>query len=667
VPDRGRRELPGLIGVVERRPDRRAAPAFEVLLRPMRRSERWRSEVLVDAAGRWAIGRVHLGILQPTDQLSGDGDLKVLFHGELVNEDELRPVADGVAGSRVSGVASLVGALYRRLGCAFAAKLKGAFCAAILDLAERRLVLVNDLVGSYPLYWAGGPERFSFASELRSLLHDPSLGRGLDPRAVADFLAFGFVLGEKTLAKGIAMVPAGSTVIYDWSAGSVMVEHYRQIADAFRPWDGPKARYLDAVCGAFEQAVSRALRGPGHVGLSLSGGLDSRAILSAVGSESGRVATYTLGVSGCADEVIAARLAKMAGTTHRFLELDDRYLGRFLPNLARMVSLTDGMYLSHGLTEMLALGLIEGEPLSMLLRGHGGELAKASLAWPFHTDDRVHGLRSKEALVSYLLDRTRPVAGSVALGNLLTAEWWSGCDGGPRRSLADRLRNVDLAPADLCSYVYLTEQHRRFTVPSLELFRNVVEVRLPFVDQDFLGVLFRGRSPWRDGTEIHRALVARTNRKLLKVRNSNTGAPADAGPLLTGVLGVVDGVLRRLQVRGYRHYHSFERWMEATLVQACEMVLLERRTLARGVFREKAVRELLDETKRGAGNHGYLLQAMLILELWQRENLDGQRGVWSGSEARPRPGGEQLAVADRVSRVQGERAAVCLGPDRQSP
>ena len=81
----------------------------------------------------------------------------------------------------------------------------------------------------------------------------------------------------------------------------------------------------------------------GANGLSLSGGLDSRAILSAVDGHAPSLATYTLGIKGCADEVIAAKLAQLTGTQHRFFELDDKYLKDFLPNLTRLVSLTDGM------------------------------------------------------------------------------------------------------------------------------------------------------------------------------------------------------------------------------------------------------------------------------------------------------------------------------------
>ena len=53
--------------------------------------------------------------------------------------------------------------------------------------------------------------------------------------------------------------------------------------------------------------------------------------------------------------MIANTLAKISGTQHRFFELDQRYLGEFMEQLRNMVALTDGMYLTHGVTEMLAL------------------------------------------------------------------------------------------------------------------------------------------------------------------------------------------------------------------------------------------------------------------------------------------------------------------------
>jgi asparagine synthase (glutamine-hydrolysing) len=143
--------------------------------------------------------------------------------------------------------------------------------------------------------------------------------------------------------------------------------------------------------------------------LSLSGGLDSRAVLSAIDCKSNPISTYTLGVEGCADEVIARELAQIADVPNHFLEMNAKYLTEGVENIRRMVSLTDGMYLTHGLTEMLVLRFLEGSDSNVLLRGHGGELAKASLAWPLHTDERIYGIRSKDEI------RADDLQGNLAL------------------------------------------------------------------------------------------------------------------------------------------------------------------------------------------------------------------------------------------------------------
>jgi asparagine synthase (glutamine-hydrolysing) len=587
---------------------------------PMRRGRRLHEESLIDPDGQWALGRLHLSVLQPAPQLSTPGPVKALFHGDLHNEQELRASLEREPGSReLATASSLLAALYERHGASAATYLKGAFCAAVLDETKGALVLFNDLLGSYPIYWFSGPERFVFASELKSILRDPAIPRQLDARAVADFIQFGFVFGDRTLAESARILPSASTLTYRRSDGTCEIRRYRSIAEFFETTEAPKEVRLERLRSSFRRAVERTQSGDQTVGLSLSGGLDTRAILSAVSTTHGPISTYTLGVKGCADDVIAEQLSRVAGTRHRFFELDDRYLSEFLPQLTRMVSLTDGMYLSHGLTEMLALGFLEGSDFPILLRGHCGELAKTSLAWPFHTDQRVQAMREKEELIPYLLQRINYIGKGTALAGLFADDWSEKMKNGPQRSLADSIAKVPLSPVDLCSYLYLEEQHRRFTVPSLELFRNVLEVRLPFADEDFLRDLFATPSPLRDGTDIHRALIGT---KLSKVRNSNTGVPLSAGPLVEKAFDKFNTLFKRLNVYGFRHYHNFDSWMKRQLLESVEAVLLDPSTLARGILREAALVRLLGETKTGAADHGYLFQVLLILELWQRECLN---------------------------------------------
>ena len=411
--------MPGLAGVVQRTPGGDEL-AFEKLLASMQVGPHLCSEMRVAASHEWALGRVHLGITQPAPQLTGEGPVRVLFHGEIYNKAELRKsLQEQGYPPPGEGIAPLITALYQVYEDRFPAKLQGAFSVAVLDERAKKLVLASDLLGSYPLYWHNAPSRFVFASELKAVLRDPAVKTSLEPRGVADYLAFGFLLGAKTLARQVQLLPAASTLTFSWDDRRCRIERYWRPDNAFQPWDGTQAAYTEALRQAFNGAVQRAVSGEYNFGVSLSGGLDSRAILSAIDCSRTPISTYTLGVKGCADELIARKLSRIAGTRHRFFELDKRYLTEFLPNLRKMVSLTDGMYLSHGLTEMLALQFLEDAEFSVLLRGHGGELAKTSLAWPLHTDERVYRMSSKEEFIPFLLDRVNLCQpGSRAAGTI---------------------------------------------------------------------------------------------------------------------------------------------------------------------------------------------------------------------------------------------------------
>jgi asparagine synthase (glutamine-hydrolysing) len=372
--------MPGLVGVIQRESRRNAHRTFEKMLIPMRRRGSFKIEMRVGSCESWALGRVHLGVLQPAFQLAEEQKVQVLFHGELYNENEVvkHLEAEGVS-PRDNTVPSLVDALYRLHDLKFPAFLRGSFCAAILDKERKQLVLVTDRLGSYPLYWFCDSSCFLFASELKAILRNPSIQPTLDPRAVADYLIFGFLLGNKTLAKQTQLLPSASTLTYHWEDGECELQSYWHAEDLFRPWEGSQREYHEELIRLFHSAVQRSLGGEHQFGMALSGGLDSRAILSGIDRRHLPISTYTLGAKGCADEVIAQQLSQLAGTKHQFLEIDTAYVGDGLENLRTMVGLTDGMYLTHGLTEMLALQFLEQAAFQCCCVDTGESLPKPAL------------------------------------------------------------------------------------------------------------------------------------------------------------------------------------------------------------------------------------------------------------------------------------------------
>ena len=174
---------------------------------------------------RWGIGRVHLGTLQPLPQLSTSESVHALLHGDLHNESELRDQLRRRGFNRPEqALGHCSSPCTEHYGRDFVARLRGAFCAAILDEPRRKLLLITDRLGSYNIYWHDGPGRFLFASSLNAILRDAAVEPWLNPHAVADYLTFGFLLGDKTLDTTVRLLPAASILTYDWDQESVGLE-----------------------------------------------------------------------------------------------------------------------------------------------------------------------------------------------------------------------------------------------------------------------------------------------------------------------------------------------------------------------------------------------------------------------------------------------------------
>jgi asparagine synthase (glutamine-hydrolysing) len=602
--------MPGFVGFVDWSQSGRTSASFRRALHALAKPE---LVTITESGGAlWAIGRADLE--KAHDFWSDEsGRRHAVWRGDRV-------VTGQCSTSYAQNPAKFLSERFRHDGVSGAAQIASPFSAALVDEDRRFALLATDRFGSYPVYWKTVGSLLAFATELRPVMLLAATPHELDPRAVADFVTFGLITGTRTLAATVQLLDAGC--VLEWQPNAPpRITRYADLAALFGRSPASRRAYVNDVGDAFREAVRRSSR-ERNVALALSGGLDSRAILSVVGQEVPQPASYTLGQAGCADQVIADRLSALVGTRHSFIPIDEAYLSGFGERLREMVALTDGMYLSQGFTEILALRHLRTAGFAMLLRGHGGELAKSSLAWPFHTDAAIFGMKSTTQLVEHLLRRFEGLTCSRAWYGALAPKWRRPIVDGPRHSLGESLGNVALSPPDLCSYLYIREQHRRLTIPSLELFRNAVSVRLPFMDADVLRVLLAGPPEWRRSTALHLALLSRFDRRLLAVRDSNTGIRPDASRVRSLLADKFNSALRRLQIFGFLHYHDFSRWVQHGLMDAVESELLSDRALDRGVMTREGLVSIIDGARRGAAGYSYLLQTLLIIEIWQQQTMD---------------------------------------------
>jgi asparagine synthase (glutamine-hydrolysing) len=515
---------------------------------------------------------------------------------------------------------------YLEKGPEFAKDLSGIFQIAIFDGRQGKLLLISDQFGLQPLYYtvpSGGG--FAFAGEVRALLQVPGVSRQPNERSIADFLHYGQVLGQKTLFADIHLLAPGTVLTHHLDTGKTRAEPYFSLRSIFSE-KGAHDRNADpaAAVDQLEQAIQLRSGGKDQLGLSLSGGLDSRGILAGLGAGAKGLQTYTLGLPGCADEGLAHRMARCAGTRHEFVPLEADYLQGFESMAEGMIRLSDGFYHPHESTEMLALKYFERAPFRILLRGHGGEIAKASLAYPVMARPEIDGFRAGKQVFDYILGITNLVRRDIEPDRLFHPLFFEAAAQAPEDSLAASIGDVTdvLEPADVCIYYYINEHIRRQVVASLEIFRTRIAIRLPYVDECFIANLLKLPVHKRYTGEIHHLLVRKCMPALLKIPNSNTGAPMDAGLLRLFVTDKFNSLMKRLSIKGFRHYTEFQKWHRQAFRDASEGIIFGERARQRQLYDMAFLRTVFDSHMSGKKDYGHLLGTITGLELWHRMFVD---------------------------------------------
>lgn len=302
-----------------------------------------------------ACRRLRILDLEGGDQpiFNEDGSVGVVYNGELYNHRELRRGLEAAGHRfRTRTDTEVLVHLYEDHGPAMVGRLEGMFAFALHDRNARRLLLARDPVGIKPLLYRWDGRRLLFGSEAKALLAHPEVAARLDPDALHLLLNVRFVPCPRTLFEGVAQLPPGHLLLLE-EGGAPRVEEYHR-------WDFPGDRRpsLDEAAEGFlealQRAVERQLVADVPVGVFLSGGLDSSAVLAgaALAGKARGLATFCLGFGEPSDELAdAARVAAHFGTAHRETVLSPRPLDLY-PRIvhfaeAPKVNAPQGYYLSR--------------------------------------------------------------------------------------------------------------------------------------------------------------------------------------------------------------------------------------------------------------------------------------------------------------------------------
>ena len=307
-----------------------------------------------------------------------DGHIGVVFNGEIYNHAELRQqlIAKGHVFKTDHSDTEVLVHGYEEWGKSLPLRLNGMFSFAIVDLHAQSLFLARDRFGKKPLYYHAGRELFAFASELKALECHTLVPTTLDVASIQKYFAYGFIPAPRSLYAEVKKLPGGHWLSLDLRTRKLSVEAYWRYR--IEPMDVVSSR-TEADCGEelrhlLSQAVQRRLIGDVPLGVFLSGGIDSSAILALASNfQTGQnVKTFSIGFSEPSfDESAYAKLvANRFNSDHHEKILDLNTAASIIPDILQQL---DEPMADSSIVPTYLLSKFAREYVTVTLGGDGGD------------------------------------------------------------------------------------------------------------------------------------------------------------------------------------------------------------------------------------------------------------------------------------------------------
>ena len=210
-----------------------------------------------------------------------DGSVVIVYNGEVYNYRELIPELSGLGHSfRTKSDTEVIVHAWEQWGEDCVQRLRGMFAFALWDRNRETLFLARDRLGVKPLHYASlGDGTLAFGSELKSLVLHPAFNREIEPRAVEDYLAYGYVPEPSSIFRQALKLPPGCTLSVKRGAALPQPREYWDVP--FKPGSALTLQAAqDELIERLREAVRIRLVSEVPLGAFLSGGVDSSAVVA---------------------------------------------------------------------------------------------------------------------------------------------------------------------------------------------------------------------------------------------------------------------------------------------------------------------------------------------------------------------------------------------------
>ena len=377
--------MPGIAGIVTTRPQETCG---STLTRMVSSLQHQRS----DESALYSLPEfgAHIGMTSHAGSSSAcvpiqneDGQLALFLTGEVFDDQEvLLQLRRQGHHWDVGGARHLIH-LYEELGERFFARVNGCCAGFLIDRRRRQCFLFNDRYGVQRLFVHEEEDAFYFASEAKALLAVLPATRAIDPVGLGQFVLWNGTLDGRSLFRNIQVLPAASLCSFERGRLATRARYFR--SEPQRRRASSAADFEAQLVERLPRIVKRYVNFPFPLGMSLTGGLDSRMVMASMEGGPGGLECYTFGSEhrDTYDVAVARRVAAACGQRHHVIALGPEFRAALPHYFERAVHISDGYLGLSGAAELyansqarlLAPVRITGNYGGELLRGDGGRNA----------------------------------------------------------------------------------------------------------------------------------------------------------------------------------------------------------------------------------------------------------------------------------------------------
>ncbi|MCF2908844.1 asparagine synthase-related protein [Pseudoalteromonas sp. DL2-H2.2] len=493
-----------------------------------------------------AASRVHLNKIGEKSSPTQKNDLLVWVEGEAYNHVELASCFGYKEGLSFSECLLFV--YQNNLLDDFLNKLDGYFCAAIYDKEKKQVKLISDRYGMRMLYWYWYKGKFAWSSEVKGILATGNIDKAIDSTSFDCFMELGHLLGEKTWFEHIKLIKPATVITLDLQKNVVTQYHYwawSEISPSSLSFDDA----VDELGKRFIKAVERRFNPKEMVGITLSGGLDSRAILAAIEHlyPDYKGCAFTFGIEGCDDIAIAKQVVSQSNWSHKEYHFSEK--NWFKPRFEQIWN-------TDGLKDMMHMHGCEfvGDIAKSIDVNLNGYLGDAIFGGSYFKNGNHLNQRINESIVEKYYRTT--------LDESFQSDFYD-------------INHID-------PYLFMS-RGRRFINMGIVNTLVSIEQRTPFFDNQCVELIYSLPDEYRENNKLYSTMLHRFFPKYFKtIIWQQTGKPAGITYNENVISRYLGKISRRLKVilgmKSTQSYTDYNRWIRSPEVSEYLFSILDAET-----------------------------------------------------------------------------------------